>query len=73
MHEPQTRKFCSCIKKVQKSLKNSKESRAIAICVKSVLQTRGRTLKTFRCRGKSPRVITQSIKAKKSGRKANRK
>jgi hypothetical protein len=46
--------FCSCIKKVRKSLKNvhrkDKEGRAIAICVKSVLQTRGRTLKKFKCR-----------------------
>ncbi len=73
MHEPQTQKFCSCIKKVQKTFKNKNskrnEGRAIAICVKSVLQTRGRTLKSFRCRGKSPRVITQSIKVRKGNRK----
>ncbi len=46
--------FCSCIKSVRKSLKNvrrkDKEGRAIAICVKSMLHKRGRTLKKFKCR-----------------------
>jgi hypothetical protein len=40
-------KFCSCINKVSKTLKlrkKARESAAIGICVKSVLQTRGRTL-----------------------------
>lgn len=50
----QAAKFCSCIKKVRRTLKSgnrkSKESRAIGICVKSVLQTRGKTLKRFTCR-----------------------
>lgn len=52
----QASRFCSCIKKVSKTLKmrrskSAKESIAIAICVKSVLQTRGKTLKKFKCRG----------------------
>ena len=56
----QTKRFCSCIKKVRKTLKQRTESGAIAICVKSVLQKHGRTLKKFRCKGKKSRVITQS-------------
>ena len=50
-------KFCRCIKQVRKSVrvrgkaktKRAKESAAIGICTKSVLQTRGRTLKRFKC------------------------
>ncbi len=45
--------FCSCIKKVRKTLKmnrKDKEQRAIAICVKSVLHSRGLTLKKFKCK-----------------------
>ena len=62
--ESQTKRFCRCIKKVQKTVKarkgSSKESGAIAICVTSVLQgkTKKRTLKKFHCKG-TPRVITQ--------------
>jgi hypothetical protein len=41
--------------------KQQKESRAIAICVKSVIQTRGKTLKKFSC-GKSPKLTTQKPK-----------
>jgi hypothetical protein len=51
------RKLCSCIKKVRDTVKlriksRNKESAAIAICVKSVLQRRGKTLKRFSCRKK---------------------
>jgi hypothetical protein len=52
----QTQRFCKCIKKVRKTIKNEKGP--IAICVKSVLQKKGRTLKRFTC-GKKGRVITQ--------------
>lgn len=56
------RKFCKCIKKVKKTVKarkgSNKESAAIAICTKSMLQTRGRTLKKVKCRG-VPRLVTQ--------------
>jgi len=67
--ESQTKRFCRCIKKVQKTVKarkgSSKESGAIAICVTSVLQgkTKKRTLKKFHCKtrnGKKARVITQT-------------
>lgn len=47
-------KLCSCIKKVRKTIKarNRKvsEQRAIAICVKSVLHNRGKTIKRFQCK-----------------------
>jgi hypothetical protein len=54
------KKLCSCIKQEQKTIKlrsnlkqiKGKESAAIGICVKSVLQTRGRTLKKFSCKKK---------------------
>jgi hypothetical protein len=54
------KKLCSCIKQVRKTIKlrprlkqiKGKESAAIGICVKSVLQTRGRTLKKFSCKKK---------------------
>ncbi len=52
----QTERFCSCVKKVKKTLKarpgSTKESGAIAICTKSVLQTKGRTIRKVRCRDK---------------------
>jgi hypothetical protein len=63
--------FCKCIKHVRKTVKlrkgikntkTQKESSAIGICVKSVIQKkRGRTLKKFKC-GKNKFVITQKIK-----------
>lgn len=58
----QSRRFCKCIKDVRKTVKarrgSSKEKGAIAICVKSVLQKKGRTLKKFKC-GRRPRVLTR--------------
>lgn len=46
------RKFSRCVKSVRKTIKarkgSNKESAAIAICTKSVLQTRGRTMKRYR-------------------------
>ncbi len=64
------KEFCRCIKKVRKTVKvrpgqnktfKGKEKAAIGICVKSVLQTRGKTLKRFRCTPK-PHLIAQKIK-----------
>ena len=51
-------KFCRCIKAVRRTVKlrsgpntrKSRERAAIAICTKSMLQTKGRTLKKFKCR-----------------------
>lgn len=60
---PMSDRFCSCIKKVWKTRRFKKESSAIAICVKSVIQgpSRRRTLKRFSCRGK-PTLSLQSAK-----------
>ena len=67
-------RFCRCVKSVRKTVKlrrgskkstNGKEQAAIAICVKSVLQSRGRTLKKFKCRKTkkgSPSLVTQTLK-----------
>ena len=53
MKESLAKKFCRCVKAVTKTLKNKKnEGRAIAICTKSVLQTRKRTLNKFSCKKK---------------------
>jgi len=66
-----TKDFCHCVKKVtqtiklrrgQKATAKAKESAAIAICTKSVLQTRGLTLKKVRCGPSGPkkqRLLTQ--------------
>ena len=63
----QTKRFCRCIKHVRKTIKlrkglpKNRESAAIGVCVKSVLQRKlkptGRTLRHFSCRKRQ--VITQ--------------
>ena len=63
----QVDKFCRCIKAVRNTVKvrsgpkskAAKEKAAIAICVKSVLQSRGRTLKKFKCRTPGRYLKTQ--------------
>ena len=59
----QTRKFSSCVKKVRKTVKtrhgSNPESAAIAICTKSVLFPRGRTIKRFNMIKGKPKLITQ--------------
>jgi hypothetical protein len=54
-------KFDRCVKSVRKTVKarkgSNKESAAIGICTKSVLQTRGRTLKSYR----KGRLTTQKL------------
>ena len=62
-------RFCRCIKSVRKTVKlragqrgkDARERAAIAICVKSVLQSKGRTLKKFKCRSKGKYLKTQPI------------
>ena len=61
----QADKFCNCIKAVRKTVRlrpgsKSKEGAAIGICVKSILQRKGRTLKKFKCRGSKPSLVTQA-------------
>lgn len=70
----QVDRFCRCIKAVKKTVKLRKgmrkhgesddilkERAAIAICVKSVLQSRGRTLKKFKCRSKDKYLKSQKF------------
>lgn len=64
--ETLAKKFCRCIKSVRKTIKvrgkqktpTAKESAAIGVCTKSVLQTKGKTLKRFSCK-KRPMLKTQ--------------
>jgi hypothetical protein len=70
--ESQSKRFCSCIKKVRKTIKarkGTKESAAIGVCVRSVLQRRGRTLRRFKCGPPRNHVTTQSfpIRRQKGG------
>ena len=70
---PLAKRLCRCIKKVRntvklrtakqtkRNIKKEKEKAAIAICIKSVLQTKGKTLKRFKC-GKKPYLLTQKLK-----------
>jgi hypothetical protein len=63
-----SKEFCRCIKKVRRTVKlrkgrgaAAKESAAIAICVKSVLGSRGRTLRKFSCTKRGgPTLTTQA-------------
>jgi tRNA A-37 threonylcarbamoyl transferase component Bud32 len=60
----QTDRFCKCIKSVRKTVKARKgstaEGAAIAICTKSVLQRKRRTLRKVRCRDHV--LLTQPMK-----------
>lgn len=60
------KRFCRCIKKVRRTIKvrgirkptlKEKESAAIAICTRSVLGRRGKTLKWFLCGKRSAPVL----------------
>ena len=61
----QKAKFCRCIKEVRKTIRPRKgstaEQAAIGVCVKSVLHSRGRTIKRFKC-GRPSRLVTQKRK-----------
>jgi hypothetical protein len=69
MKEAIGKRFCSCIKKVRKTIKardkSTKEQGAIAVCVKSVLQTKKKTLFKFSCKN-GPKVKTQPHPIKRS-------
>jgi len=60
----QVDRFCRCVKKVRKTVKarrgSTAEGAAIAICTKSVLQKRKRTLRKVRCRDRV--LLTQPMK-----------
>ncbi len=66
---PLASSLCHCIKGVRKTVKlrksskknkKAKEQAAIGICVKSVLQSKGKTLKRFTCK-KKPYLLTQTM------------
>ncbi len=63
-HKTLRSKFCSCIKKVRRTVKlrrgGTKEGAAIGICVRSVLGTRGKTLHHFTCK-KKEMLKTQAL------------
>ena len=70
MARPRANELCRCIKKVRKTVKlrrgqnksrKGRESAAIGICVKSVIQTRGKTLKRFKCKSE-PYLLVQQPK-----------
>ncbi len=66
--------FCRCIKAVAPKFGGiaKGEGAAIAICVKSILQSRGRTLKRFRCK-EGASITTQSrTKTKIAGKSGSR-
>ena len=60
-------KFCKCVKAVRRTVKlnkkyaKSKEGAAIAICTRTILFPRGRTLKKLRCEKKG-KLTTQKRK-----------
>jgi hypothetical protein len=69
----QSAKFCKCIKAVKKTVKlrpglkkteANKEQAAIAICVKTMLQRKGRTLKRFTCK-KGAKLQTQTLRRRR--------
>jgi hypothetical protein len=65
----QTIKFCSCIKQVAariKPIRGSREGAAIAICTKSMLQSKGRTLKRIKCKGKNAKLETQRLRRRRN-------
>jgi len=55
--------LCRCIKQVRKTIRSvaNKEKAAIGICIHSVLQTKRKTVKKFRC-GKHPYLRTQPLR-----------
>lgn len=63
------RKFCACVKAVRRTVKlnkkyaQTKEGAAIAICTKTLLFPKGKTLKKFNCLKKKGTFKTQSRKA----------
>ena len=53
-----SQKFCKCVKSVRRKMG---EKAAIGVCVKSVLHTRGLTLKRFTCGKRGGRLTTQRM------------
>lgn len=66
-----SRAFCKCIKRVKQTVKpragTTAEGAAIAICTKTLLFPKGRTLKRIRC-GPKNRLTTQKRARTHTGR-----
>lgn len=64
--------FCRCIKAVAPKFggPSKGEGAAIAICVKSILQSKGRTLKRFKCK-EGASISTQKLKSRRSTSRKN--
>ncbi len=69
-HSQLAKNLCHCIKKVRKTVRvrpsqnkseKGKEKAAIGICVKSVLHSRNKTLRKFKCTPK-PYLLAQKRK-----------
>jgi len=58
-----SKKLCSCIKKVKDKYNDSIESRAIAICNKSVIQNKFINIYKFSCKKKPKLLLPKSLKS----------
>ena len=76
MKEAIGKRFCRCIKKVRKTIKARPKSTQyqgpIAVCVKSVLQTKKKTLFKFSCNN-GPKVKLQPHPIKRSKTRKHKK
>lgn len=68
VRESLAKKYCGCIKKVRRTVKaktgktpQNREGAAIAICTKTLLQSRGRTLRKFICKKGKANLKTQPL------------
>jgi ankyrin repeat protein len=68
VRESLAKKYCGCIKKVRRTVKaktgktpQNREGAAIAICTKTLLQSRGRTLRKFTCKKGKANLKTQPL------------
>jgi len=63
------KKFCSCIKKVQKKIKSKKKYSSIGICTKSVINGKGFKRGKFKCKKKRSIKLYKGGKRRKKTRK----
>lgn len=74
MGRTQAERMCDCIKdvtrkvKLRKRLARTKEGAAIGICTRSILWPQKRTMRSIKCKGAKPKLVTQ---AKKNARNSN--
>jgi len=66
-------KLCGCIKKVSKKSPTIKESKAIGICTKSIINAKGLVRKSFKCKRSKRNITLKKRYHKKSRSKKNNK